>query len=136
VYFSASSLNFSEANPFGVFGATTWLNLMTIGDCAAAGPTRVNTAIDAAAKINLRMIPPGYFCRARRAGSEACMPVASIQRSGSNCHCPLAGPLAKNFAAPQNAIFHSPAGRMGDPALRPFRVIASEAKQSIFRCVR
>src|SRR5438874_3905163 len=26
-------------------------------------------------------------------GSEACMPVAPIQRSGLNCHCPLAGPI-------------------------------------------
>src|SRR5437764_10017688 len=26
-------------------------------------------------------------------GSEACMPVAPIQRSGLNCHCPLAGSI-------------------------------------------
>src|SRR5437588_10165311 len=26
-------------------------------------------------------------------GSEACMPVAPIQRSGLNCHCPLAGAI-------------------------------------------
>ena len=31
VYFSASSLNFSAACPFGVLVVTTWLNLMTIG---------------------------------------------------------------------------------------------------------
>jgi hypothetical protein len=51
-------LNFSAANPFGVFGATTWLNLMTIGACADAGPAKTNAAIDAAAQTNLRMFPP------------------------------------------------------------------------------
>ncbi len=77
MYFSASSLNFSAASPFGVLGATTWLKLITIGDSAAAGPTEVNAAIDAAAKINLRMFPP-LFPGAANAGSEACMPDAPI----------------------------------------------------------
>ena len=36
MYFSASSLNFSEALPFGASVATTWLNLMTMGACAVA----------------------------------------------------------------------------------------------------
>src|SRR5438874_2251289 len=40
VYFSASSLNLSEPLPLGVSGATTWLNLMTIGAWAVAGPAR------------------------------------------------------------------------------------------------
>jgi hypothetical protein len=51
-------LNFSAAAPFGVFEATTWLNLMMIGDCADAGPATANATADAAANINVRMFPP------------------------------------------------------------------------------
>jgi hypothetical protein len=68
-------LNFSAASPFGVLVATTWLNLITIGDCAAAGPTRVSAAIDAAAKISLRMIPPVIFAeRDKTAPKLVCQP--------------------------------------------------------------
>jgi hypothetical protein len=100
-------LNFSVASPFGVFGATTWLNLMMIGDCAAAGltrvgPARANATTDAAASINLRMFPPAYFFRSAR--SEACMPAAPIQRSRTDCHCPLAG-------AASQAVLHCKMGR-------------------------
>ena len=44
VYFSASSRNLSAPLPFGVSGATTWLNLMTIGACAAAGPANASAS--------------------------------------------------------------------------------------------
>ena len=42
--FSASSLNFSAALPFGVSAATTWLNLMMIGCCASAVPAANDAA--------------------------------------------------------------------------------------------
>ncbi|MGY4481365.1 hypothetical protein ACVWWR_000556 [Bradyrhizobium sp. LM3.2] len=51
-------MNFSDALPFGVSVATTWLNLMMIGDCADAGPVSASAAIDAAAKMSFRMLPP------------------------------------------------------------------------------
>src|SRR5438046_3699046 len=41
---SARRLNSFAACPFGVSGAATWLNLMTIGCCAAAGPATRSTA--------------------------------------------------------------------------------------------
>ena len=50
-FFSASSLNFSAPWPLGVFSATTWLNLMTIGAWAdalngrAAAPATAPAAI-------------------------------------------------------------------------------------------
>ena len=59
------------------------------------------------------------------------MPVAPIQRSQPNCHCPLAGCPCESFAAPQNTAFRSRGGVSSTP--RPFPVIASAAKQSIFR---
>jgi hypothetical protein len=42
-FFSASSLNFSAALPFGVPSATTWLNLITIG-WATAVPAKAISA--------------------------------------------------------------------------------------------
>jgi hypothetical protein len=48
-------LNFSAPKPFGVFGATTWLNLMTIGACASAAPGTAMMAAAAAASRSLRM---------------------------------------------------------------------------------
>jgi hypothetical protein len=51
--------------PFGVSEATTWLNLMTIGAWAVAGPASANAAIDAAAKISLCMVPPALFLQDR-----------------------------------------------------------------------
>src|SRR6266513_4817685 len=44
---SASSLNLSEPLPFGVFSATTWLNLMTTGCCACAMPNPSASAVTA-----------------------------------------------------------------------------------------
>jgi hypothetical protein len=44
--------------PFGVSAATTWLNLMTIGASAAAGPIIASAATAVAARINLRISPP------------------------------------------------------------------------------
>src|SRR5271169_2819205 len=41
---SASCLNRSAAIPFGVSGATTWLNLITIGACAQAAPAKSSAA--------------------------------------------------------------------------------------------
>jgi hypothetical protein len=46
---SAASLNFSAPWPLGVFSATTWLNLMTIGACALATPGSATAAARAAA---------------------------------------------------------------------------------------
>jgi hypothetical protein len=51
-------LNFSAAKPFGVFGATTWLNLMTMGSAADAGVIKARAATDAAANKILRIFPP------------------------------------------------------------------------------
>jgi hypothetical protein len=62
VYFSPSSLNFSEPLPFGVSGATTWLNFRTIGACADAGPIKASAAMAAALRMTFRMsIPPWFF---------------------------------------------------------------------------
>ena len=100
------------AMPFGVLGATTWLNLMTIGACADAGPISANAATDAAAKINLRMFPPRDFREARRAR------LPTLYASGTNTEKPDGTPLpvsrgrqkpccnAKN-AAPGAAFFMS-----------------------------
>src|SRR3954453_9062289 len=52
VYLSASYLNLSTPLPFGVSLATTWLNLMMIGDCAAAGPATVLSAHRTAVRTN------------------------------------------------------------------------------------
>src|SRR4030095_10828752 len=118
--------------PFGVFGATTWLNLMTIGDCAEAGPTRASAATDAAAKINLRIYPPALFL-AERAGrcSGRCMPAASIQRSRPKGHCPLAGATLAILAAAQNATFCPlhPKAKRGGEAPHLLFVIPGHAKR-------
>ncbi len=87
MYFSASSLNFSAAAPFGVLVATTWLNLMMIGDCADAGPARANAATDAAASINLRMFPPAFFVE------RALAPLRTLPVSRTNTEKPAERPL-------------------------------------------
>jgi hypothetical protein len=56
VYFSASSWNFSAPLPFGVSGATTWLNLMTIGCWALASPQKTIVTTAKADRIVLRII--------------------------------------------------------------------------------
>jgi hypothetical protein len=69
--FLGQFLEFLGALPFGVFGATTWLNLMMIGDCAAAGPTSASTATEAAARMIFFMFPPMTIeSRGHRHGSE------------------------------------------------------------------
>ena len=98
-------LGFDDLRPYnfrqGMKMPGSWLRAMrnTDGDCAAAGPTNVSAAIDAAAKISFRMFPPVSSERLN-AGSEACMPDAPIQTSQPNCHCPLEG-TSRSFAAPQ-----------------------------------
>src|SRR5258707_830280 len=63
VYFSASSLNLSEPLPFGVSGDTTWLNLMTIGDCARAGPDSASArAVPSKSAMRFIGILPDKFC--------------------------------------------------------------------------
>src|ERR1700690_1387707 len=82
VYFSASSLNLSAPLPFGVSFATTWLNLMMIGDWAMPVPGAMKMAAAAAARSHLRIdgLPPfqagialfsGFF-----AGYAATQPVS------------------------------------------------------------
>jgi hypothetical protein len=56
-----------------VFEATTWLNLMTIGDCADAGPATAKAATDAAAKISLRMCPPLEFLQSPQVARLRCL---------------------------------------------------------------
>src|SRR3954469_10258311 len=54
VYFSASSLNLSAPLPLGVSGATTWLNLITIGAWACAPVRgRVSRAAPQSAAMSL-----------------------------------------------------------------------------------
>src|SRR5256885_5424855 len=68
---------------------------MTIGVCAAAGPTRVHAAIDAAANINLRMFPPAYFVeRAQIAPKLVCQPHQYREADG-NAIAPLAGAILR-----------------------------------------
>ncbi|MET3346128.1 hypothetical protein ABIF52_006509 [Bradyrhizobium japonicum] len=52
-------MNFSDALPFGVSVATTWLNLMMIGDWADAGMAKPSaSAATDAAIAKVRMISP------------------------------------------------------------------------------
>jgi hypothetical protein len=82
--------------------ATTWLNLMTIGACAEAGPASERAATDAAAKISLRIFPPLDFLEARNRAA----PVDVV--SGTNtddCRqrpLPVSRGFQAAFAAMQN----------------------------------
>src|SRR5690606_20425592 len=61
--FSATSLNLSAPWPLGVDSATTWLNLITMGDCASAGIE--NDSAAAPARIHpvnfMSCSPPGVI---------------------------------------------------------------------------
>jgi hypothetical protein len=61
------------------------------------------------------------------------MPIAPIQTSQPNCHCPLEGSPSRKVCCTAKYNLGAPAAsRMGDPVCcGPLSVIASEAKQSI-----
>jgi hypothetical protein len=62
---------------------------MTIGDCAEAGPTTASVAIDAAAKINLRIAPPASLQGTNRRPRD--IRPHQYREAVTNAIAPLAG---------------------------------------------
>ncbi|HVR56345.1 MAG TPA: hypothetical protein VMT72_05900, partial [Pseudolabrys sp.] len=78
--------------------------MITIGDCAAAGPARVSAAIDAAASINLRMFPP-VISSERVDAFRSLHARCTITDKPTELPLPVRRVCADGFAALQNATF-------------------------------